>query len=76
MNPSLGLYDLQNDKRILPPRTLSAMNDYRETILTTEMKPLIQSLKKNDRKEQKEQKDQKNVNKNDSDLFKDPEYHE
>lgn len=49
MNPSLGLYDLQNDKRILPPRTLSAMNDYRETILTTEMKPLIQSIKKNDK---------------------------
>lgn len=49
MSPSLGLYDLQNDRREMP-RAISAMGGYGDAFLSTEMKPFAQSLKKLEKK--------------------------
>lgn len=50
ISPSVALYDLQNDRRLIPTRALSAMNEYRETFLSNQIKPFVQSLKKIERK--------------------------
>lgn len=46
--PMLGLYDLQNDRRLLTTRATSSINnyDYSDSLLNTEMKLQVQSLRK------------------------------
>lgn len=46
--PMPGLYDLQNDRRLMTTRATSTLNnyDYSDSVLNTEIKLQVQSLKK------------------------------